>query len=56
MGAAMRALESQIVLITGATGGHGAEITKAFLEVGTWVVGSSRKITGAATPVYGKGI
>jgi len=40
----MRALESQIVLITGATGGLGAEITKAFLEAGAWVVGSSRKI------------
>lgn len=40
----MRALESQIVLITGATGGLGAGIAKAFLEAGAWVIGSSRKI------------
>ena len=40
----MRALESQIVLITGARGGLGTDITKAFLKAGAWVVGSSRKI------------
>jgi NAD(P)-dependent dehydrogenase (short-subunit alcohol dehydrogenase family) len=44
MGAGMQVLEGQIVLITGARGGLGAHVTKAFLEAGAWVIGSSRKI------------
>jgi NAD(P)-dependent dehydrogenase (short-subunit alcohol dehydrogenase family) len=40
----MRVLENQIVLITGARGGLGTDITKAFLKAGARVVGSSRKI------------
>jgi NAD(P)-dependent dehydrogenase (short-subunit alcohol dehydrogenase family) len=40
----MQLLEGQIVLITGARGGLGTDVTKAFLEAGAWVVGSSRKI------------
>jgi NAD(P)-dependent dehydrogenase (short-subunit alcohol dehydrogenase family) len=44
MGAGMNTLEGQIVLITGASGGLGTDVTKAFLKAGAWVVGSSRKI------------
>ena len=40
----MRVLENQIVLITGARGGLGTDITKAFLKAGARGVGSSRKI------------
>jgi len=40
----MRVLEDQIVLITGARGGLGTDITRAFLKAGARVVGSSRKI------------
>jgi len=43
-------LESQIVLVTGASGGLGADIAKAFLKAGAWVVGSSRKIADSDFP------
>lgn len=50
MGADMPMLESQIVLVTGASGGLGADIAKAFLKAGAWVVGSSRKIADSDFP------
>lgn len=37
-------MQGKIVLITGATGGLGTDVTKAFLEVGATVVGVSRSI------------
>ncbi len=40
----MNQLTDRIVLITGARGGLGTHVTKAFLEAGGWVVGSSRTI------------
>jgi len=43
-------MENQVVLITGAQGGLGAYVTRAFLEAGAQVVGSSRKIDDGAFP------
>jgi NAD(P)-dependent dehydrogenase (short-subunit alcohol dehydrogenase family) len=41
---------SQIVLITGAKGGLGSHVTRAFLEAGVSVVGTSRTIDDSAFP------
>jgi NAD(P)-dependent dehydrogenase (short-subunit alcohol dehydrogenase family) len=43
----MVATVSRIVLITGAKGGLGSHVTRAFLESGDTVVGSSRRIADA---------
>jgi NAD(P)-dependent dehydrogenase (short-subunit alcohol dehydrogenase family) len=50
----MKRLSDQIVLITGAKGGLGTHVTKAFLEAGGWVVGSSRGIADSdfASPKF----
>src|SRR5271166_2560127 len=40
-------MREKIVLVTGADGGLGVHVTKAFLEAGATVVGSSRKIRQA---------
>ena len=40
-------MTNQIVLITGARGGLGAEVTQAFLEAGAQVIGASRQIADA---------
>lgn len=37
-------MKDKIVLVTGANGGLGTHVTKAFLETGATVIGSSRKI------------
>ena len=37
-------MNSKIIMVTGANGGLGTYVTKAFLEAGATVVGSSRKI------------
>jgi NAD(P)-dependent dehydrogenase (short-subunit alcohol dehydrogenase family) len=43
-------MDDRIVLVTGAAGGLGAHVTRAFLETGAIVAGSSRRITGADFP------
>jgi len=43
-------LNNKVVLITGATGGLGAAVTKAFLNAGALVAGSSRSIKDADFP------
>jgi len=40
----MNELADRIVMVTGAKGGLGAHVTRAFLNTGAWVVGSSRTI------------
>ncbi len=40
----MQALADRIVIVTGAKGGLGAHVTRAFLGAGAWVAGSSRTI------------
>ncbi|HUI56595.1 MAG TPA: SDR family oxidoreductase [Bryobacteraceae bacterium] len=37
-------MTNQVVLITGASGGLGAHVTRAFLDAGALVIGSSRRI------------
>jgi NAD(P)-dependent dehydrogenase (short-subunit alcohol dehydrogenase family) len=46
----MNELTNQVVLITGAKGGLGANVTDAFLASGAFVVGSSRAITDSDFP------
>jgi len=46
----MNDLTGQVVLITGANGGLGASVTRAFLNAGAAVVGSSRSISEAPFP------
>jgi len=41
-------LNSKVVLITGASGGLGADVTKAFLDAGATVIGVSRSIKQSA--------
>jgi len=41
-------LNSKVVLITGASGGLGANVTKAFLDAGATVIGVSRSIKQSA--------
>ena len=43
-------LENKVVLITGAKGGLGSSVTRAFLDAGATVVGVSRSIAGADFP------
>jgi NAD(P)-dependent dehydrogenase (short-subunit alcohol dehydrogenase family) len=43
-------LNDKVVLITGATGGLGVAVTKAFLDAGATVAGSSRSIKAADFP------
>src|SRR5262252_9259236 len=40
-------MKGKIVLVTGADGGLGVHVTKAFLEAGATVVGASRKISAS---------
>jgi NAD(P)-dependent dehydrogenase (short-subunit alcohol dehydrogenase family) len=40
-------MADQVVLITGAKGGLGAHVTRAFLEAGAQVIGTSRQIAAA---------
>jgi len=42
--------DNQVVLITGAQGGLGTYVTRAFLEAGAQVIGSARKIDDSAFP------
>jgi len=46
----MNELANQVVLITGAKGGLGANVTDAFLAAGAFVVGSSRAIADSDFP------
>ena len=46
----MATLDNKIVLITGAKGGLGTYVTRAFLESGATVIGVSRSIAGADFP------
>ena len=41
-------MKGKVVLVTGADGGLGTHVTKAFLETGATVIGSSRKIQQSA--------
>jgi NAD(P)-dependent dehydrogenase (short-subunit alcohol dehydrogenase family) len=41
------AIKAKVVLITGADGGLGTHVTKAFLDLGATVVGTSRKISNS---------
>src|SRR5437764_1574913 len=43
-------MHERIVLVTGASGGLGASVTKAFLDTGAVVAGSSRNIVEADFP------
>ncbi|MCL6506813.1 MAG: SDR family oxidoreductase, partial [Bryobacteraceae bacterium] len=43
-------LEGKVVLITGASGGLGAPVTRAFLEAGATVIGVSRSIQASHFP------
>src|SRR4051794_11531208 len=43
-------LNSKVVLITGASGGLGADVTKAFLDAGATVIGVSRSIKQGSFP------
>jgi NAD(P)-dependent dehydrogenase (short-subunit alcohol dehydrogenase family) len=43
-------MADQVVLITGAQGGLGVHVTRAFLDVGARVIGTSRKIDAADFP------
>src|ERR1041385_5125453 len=43
-------MNERIVLVTGAKGGVGASVTKAFLDTGDFVAGSARHITDADFP------
>src|ERR1017187_1870472 len=44
-------MADQVVLITGAKGGLGAHVTRAFLEAGAQVIGTSRQIAAADFPL-----
>src|SRR5713226_6033060 len=46
----MNELANQVVLITGAKGGLGTNVTEAFLAAGARVVGTSRNIADADFP------
>ncbi|HWC98841.1 MAG TPA: SDR family NAD(P)-dependent oxidoreductase [Candidatus Sulfopaludibacter sp.] len=46
----MTDLSEQVVLITGAKGGLGSAVTRAFLETGAMVVGTSRSIADSDFP------
>jgi NAD(P)-dependent dehydrogenase (short-subunit alcohol dehydrogenase family) len=43
-------MKGKVVLVTGATGGLGVPVTKAFLDAGATVVGTARKINPADFP------
>jgi NAD(P)-dependent dehydrogenase (short-subunit alcohol dehydrogenase family) len=43
-------MADQVVLVTGASGGLGAHVTRTFLEAGAQVVGSSRHIDASGFP------
>src|SRR5262252_6488045 len=43
-------LHQQVVLVTGANGGLGTSVTRAFLDAGATVVGTSRKIHQSEFP------
>ena len=52
----MSALEGKVVLVTGANGGLGTAVTRAFLDAGATTIGVARKIgqpdfSGAFTPI-----
>lgn len=44
-------MKNKVVLVTGANGGLGTHVTQAFLEAGSTVVGTSRKIKQSEFPV-----
>jgi NAD(P)-dependent dehydrogenase (short-subunit alcohol dehydrogenase family) len=46
----MNDLTGQVILVTGAKGGLGAHVTKAFLNAGATVAGSSRSISATEFP------
>ena len=43
-------MKGKTVLVTGANGGLGVNVTRAFLDAGATVIGTSRKITQAEFP------